>query len=345
MPTLSSVLTDYHALSKVEQNAFLSSVLSSSPVGMNLKEYLEAKRFAKGRVCPHCGSVHVVRNGKRPDGTQRYLCGDCKKGFVSSTKSIVEKSHKPLVVWDKFFECMMSGDTLYLCSVKCGISKNTAFAWRHKVLDALRSNYENIQLDGIVEADETFFSVSYKGNHTGSTTFVMPRAPHRGGRAVHKRGLSNDKVCVPCAVDLTGTAYAKVSNLARVKIAGLHAVLDNKITENSTLVTDKASAYRQFATDNSLNLKQLKAGKPMVKGIYTIQHINSYHSQLKKFMKKFNSVATKYLNNYLIWNIMMVYAQRDFKNNKAKVMAVALSSVYTEYNKDIGKRDNLPILA
>ena len=191
---------------------------------------------------------------------------------------------------------------------------------------------------------KTFFSVSYKGNHVGSTTFVMPRAPHRGGKTVHKRGLSNEKVCVPCAVDLTGVAYAKVSNLARVKIAGLHAVLDNKINENSTLVTDKASAYRKFATDNSINLKQLKAGKT-VKGMYTIQHVNSYHSQLKKFMHNFNSVATKYLNNYLIWNILMINGKHDFDNKKDKVMAQALSSIYSEYNKDISKRDNLPILA
>ena len=132
--------------------------------------------------------------------------------------------------------------------------------------------------------------------------------------------------------------------MARVKIAGLHAVLDNKINENSTLVTDKASAYRKFATDNSINLKQLKAGKT-VKGMYTIQHVNSYHSQLKKFMHNFNSVATKYLNNYLIWNILMINGKHDFDNKKDKVMAQALSSIYSEYNKDISKRDNLPILA
>ncbi len=84
---------------------------------------------------------------------------------------------------------------------------------------------------------------------------------------------------------------------------------------------------------------------PMVKGIYTIQDINAYHSQLKTFMKKFHSVTTKYLNNYLIWNITMIYTQHDFEGQKTKVMAVALSSIYTEYNKDIGKRDNLPILA
>ncbi len=84
---------------------------------------------------------------------------------------------------------------------------------------------------------------------------------------------------------------------------------------------------------------------PMVKGIYTIQDINAYYSQLKTFMKKFHRVTIKYLNNYLIWNITMIYTQHDFEGQKAKVMAVALSSIYTEYNKDIGKRDNLPILA
>ncbi len=35
----------------------------------------------------------------------------------------------------------------------------------------------------------------------------------------------------------------------------------------------------------------------------------------------------------------------DFEGQKAKVIAVVLSSIYTEYNKAIGKRDNLPILA
>ncbi len=84
---------------------------------------------------------------------------------------------------------------------------------------------------------------------------------------------------------------------------------------------------------------------PMVKGIYTIQDINAYHSQLKTFIKKFHSAAAKYLNNYLIGNVTMIYTQHDFEGQTAKMMAVALSSIYTEYSNDIGKRDNLPILA
>jgi hypothetical protein len=32
-----------------------------------------------------------------------------------------------------------------------------------------------VVLEGIVEADETFFAISYKGNHKKSKTFKMPR--------------------------------------------------------------------------------------------------------------------------------------------------------------------------
>lgn len=36
-------------------------------------------------------------------------------------------------------------------------------------------------------------------------------------------------------------------------------------------------------------------------GIYYIQHINALHSNLKKWMERFNGVATKYINNYIKW--------------------------------------------
>ena len=40
-------------------------------------------------------------------------------------------------------------------------------------------------LDGIIEADETFFAISYKGNHSKSKTFAMPRKAHKRGHSTH----------------------------------------------------------------------------------------------------------------------------------------------------------------
>lgn len=44
--------------------------------------------------------------------------------------------------------------------------------------------------------------------------------------------------------------------------------------------------------------KSRKRGKHK-EGIYHIQHINAIHSKLKKWMDRFNVVATKYISNYI----------------------------------------------
>ncbi len=196
---------------------------------------------------------------------------------------------------------MMNGFSIRKTAEICGIHRNTAFYWRHKILDALQNMANSVKLNGIIEVDETFFSVSYKGSHN------LPRQAHKRGGEVHIRGLSREKVCVPCAVNRSGLSIAKTSNLGRVSTQAIHNVYDGRIVQDSTIVTDKASAYIRFAEANELNLVQLKNGVAK-KGIYNIQHINNYHSRLKKFMNNFNGVSTKYLNNYLIWNNFVNYA-------------------------------------
>ena len=36
---------------------------------------------ARADRCAHCGSADVVRDGKRGDGVQKYLCRSCGKRF------------------------------------------------------------------------------------------------------------------------------------------------------------------------------------------------------------------------------------------------------------------------
>ena len=174
----------------------------------------------------------------------------------------------------------------------CEIHRNTAFNWRHKILDALQDIEDNVVLDGIVEADETFFAISYKGNHSNGGSFTMPRKPHKRGKEIHTRGLSKEQVCVACAVNRNGKSIGKVSNLGRISTKNVEDVLGDRIDENSTLVTDEMNAYVKFAKNRGINLVQIKGGKSK-KGIYNVQRVNSYHSSLSRFMRGFNGVATK----------------------------------------------------
>ena len=311
---------------------------------ISIEEFVTKERFANGRVCPVCGATHVVRNGKRKDGTQKYICKDCGKSFVITTNSIVSGTRKDLNVWIKYVDCMLNGFSVRKAAEECGIHRNTAFAWRHKILDALQNMANDVILDGIVEADENFFTISYKGNHKKSKKFTMPREPHKRGNSTHVRGLSSEKVCVPCAVNRSGMSIAKVSNTGRVSTKDLHEIYDGRIDPSATLVTDKMNSYVRFSNANGIELVQLKTGKAK-KGIYNIQHINSYHSQLKRFMKGFNGVSTKYLNNYLVWHNFVNYAKETNAEKRGILLSYVLTTLKTDRNSSLSDRTALQLVA
>ncbi len=49
-------------------------------------EEVKEFRFSKGKVCSHCNSELISRNGKY-NGNQRYICKDCRKTFSDFTNS------------------------------------------------------------------------------------------------------------------------------------------------------------------------------------------------------------------------------------------------------------------
>ena len=345
MSAIKDILDKIDKLSPADQERLKTILFSKTfTKSISIEEFVTKERFANGRVCPVCGATHVVRNGKRKDGTQKYICKDCGKSFVITTNSIVSGTRKDLNVWIKYVDCMLNGFSVRKAAEECGIHRNTAFAWRHKILDALQNMANDVILDGIVEADETFFTISYKGNHKKSKKFTMPREPHKRGNSTHVRGLSSEKVCVPCAVNRSGMSIAKVSNTGRVSTKDLHEIYDGRIDPSATLVTDKMNSYVRFSNANGIELVQLKTGKAK-KGIYNIQHINSYHSQLKRFMKSFNGVSTKHLNNYLIWHNFVNYAKESDVEKRAILLSYVLTTLKTDRNSSLSDRPALPLVA
>lgn len=345
MSAIKDILDKIDKLSPTDQERLKTILLSKTfTTSMEIKDFVTKERFANGRVCPVCGAIHVVRNGRRADGTQKYICKDCGKSFVITTNSIVSGTRKDFKVWVQYIDCMLNGFSVRKAAEECGIHRNTAFAWRHKILDALQNMADAVTLDGIVEADETFFAISYKGNHKKSKKFTMPREPHQRGHSTHVRGLSSEKVCVPCAVNRNGMSIAKISNTGRVSTKDLHRLYDGRIDPSATLVTDKMNSYVRFSNTNGIELVQLKTGKSQ-KGIYNIQHINSYHSQLKRFMKGFNGVSTKYLNNYLVWHNFVNYAKETKAEKRDILLAYVLSTLKTERNSSLSDRPALPLVA
>lgn len=150
-------------LSVEEKNELLERIVGvEKSTSQSKEEYLTEKRFADGVKCPYCNGKHIQRNGKAR-GYQQYICVDCKKYFSATTNTIISCTKLPLEKWNKYIECMMTNLSIRKCAEICGINKNTAFLWRHKILDALQSMAESVVLNGIVEGDETFFSALVQG--------------------------------------------------------------------------------------------------------------------------------------------------------------------------------------
>src|SRR5438309_965716 len=69
------------------------------------REYLEAIRWPRGAVCPHCQNADTKRIWKLEADPARkirpglYECAACGKQFTVTVNTIFEDSHVPLRKW------------------------------------------------------------------------------------------------------------------------------------------------------------------------------------------------------------------------------------------------------
>jgi transposase-like protein len=206
--------------------------------------------------------------------------------------------------------------------------------WRHKILDSFRNSDRTI-MNGVVEADERFFNLSYKGRKLKNFTYPNERRPRRRGSSIFKRGLSKEKVCVPCVIERESkSSISKIGGLGKPCIKTIESVLKDRIKEKSVLCTDKEKSYIKFSKSHELEHIRFEDVKSKKK-VYHIQTINSFHIRLKNFMRSFNGVSTKYLNNYLTWNSLIHANSSSFDKIWCKVLINVGRTLY----KDVCSRE------
>ena len=245
----------------------------------------------KTHKCPRCGSTNVRKFGTIK-GLQRFDCRDCCKKYNALTGTPLAHLHKRNQ-WLNMASALNDSVSLDKTAKRCNIAHSPAFRWRHIFLKTA-SHEMSETLDGIVEADETYFPRSHKGKHDDEQE---PRK--RGG--IKGRGLSRNFVGVLVAVDrLGGIIDGILDNSSSRAIA---KVLRNHITPKSKLCIDGGSALWGFASQNNLSCATMPSGRYVCEyePIFHIQTVNAYHSRLKGWIQRFRGVATKYLHSYLGW--------------------------------------------
>ena len=246
--------------------------------------------------CPYCGHTKYVRFGK-DKCAQRYKCKSCKRSFTEYTGTWMAGLHRKDKI-DAYLDLMVEEKSLDKIKDALCINKKTAFDWRHKILASLSETGRD-DFTGITESDETFFFNSEKGRE------VTGRNARKRGGSLKKKGIDRDRVAVIVTQDRKSVMDLTVATMGNIKKTDLENAIGSRIKPEKTILCSDASVtYKGFAMDRKLEHRALKGIiKQRVKeGVYHIQHVNSTHNRLKKWIDgTFWGVSTKYLQQYLNW--------------------------------------------
>ena len=284
-------------------------VESKSQVLENVRQ--ELREVNSQPVCIHCGHEKVYKRGFYK-GIQQLSCAKCKRWFSEISGTPLKGIHKR-DNWQEYIRLMQEGGTIKGIAKQMGISIETSFRWRHKILAALAEK-EVQKLGEIVECDEMEFVMNNKGE-------VLDRPARKCASDANKPSHmeTTRRVQVIVAVDREGHKVARVIEAERINSKHVQKSIGKKLNKGCTLITDKHSAYVKYTKDlKTINHKTIKASeqKKSTDKVTNIQRVNQTHKEIRDFMKKFcGGVGTKYLQNYLNWYLN----QKTFKMSDKKL--------------------------
>lgn len=231
-------------------------------------------------ICPYCGSKHIRKHGFTKDGKQRYRCS-CKKTFILQRNTLMYWSRLSCIQWKTIICSTLNNDSLERIAALAGISVTYAFYCRHKVMYVLvQLMNEDILLDE-AELDETYINYQEEG-------YI------RKG----KRGISEDKIGIACAIDKYDHTVLYVADRGRPTSKTLIDIFDKKMTHGMTIISDSQRSYHPLMRHLKEDWKKIPSRKKEVDG-YTLERINDLHEEIKTFFRGKRNVMTHYLLGYL----------------------------------------------
>lgn len=248
----------------------------------------------KKKPCPYCKSEKVLKRGKQK-GVQMYQCKMCIKWYSETTGTPLWDI-KLKAKWQGYLRCMEQGMSLKAIAEELEICIQTSFNWRHKILSSL-SRFTPEKLSGEIESDEFEISISKKGCKT------MDRKSRKRGTDFKRNKHEGVTVIqVVTAVERGGEMFLKAVESKRLTTEEITKAFDGRLADGAILITDAHPSYKSFAKENPLLIHKTFIAKDHTsktdKKVH-VQTVNHTHRELKDFLRRFNGVSSKYLQNYL----------------------------------------------
>jgi len=292
--------------------------------------FVEARIWANGVTCPHCGNADEAKIGKLAGKSTRpgvRKCYACRKPFTVKVGTIFESSHAPLHLWLQAIFLMSSskkGISTQQLKRTLGVAMKTAWFMGHRIREAMREGgFGPLGGNGmIVEADETYY-----GNKSGERAEVRPST----GKPYKNRTRISDKRAILGLIERGGKV--RTFHVAQATKFNVAALVTENVHHESALMTDESRLYngmdQVFASHGTATHS---AGEYVRAGGIHSNTIESYFSVFKRGMRGvYQHCDEKHLHRYL--------AEFDFRHNNRVALGIGdVSRAANILSGAVGKR-------
>lgn len=266
--------------------------------------YVEARVWANGRVCPHCGTVD--RSGALKGKSVRigtYKCYACRKPFTVKIGTIFEGSHIAMRDWLTAIHLIAAskkGISATQLHRTLGITLKTAWFMAMRIREAMKDT-DTTPMGGegmTVEADETYIGGKEKNKHARKRT-----KGNIGGTG---------KEIVFSLVERNGRVRSQ--HIPHVSADTLRPILKAQLDSRTFLMTDDAGQYRHMNRDFVHQSVNHGIGE-YVRGTAHTNTVENYFSILKRGITgTYHHVSQQHLHRYLV--------EFDFRHNNRIALGV-----------------------
>lgn len=286
------------------------------------REWLEARIWTKGPVCPHCGVVDqaTLMKGEttRPG---LYQCNACREPFTVTVGTLYERSHIPLHKWLAATHLLMAskkGMSALQISRMLGVSYKSTWFMMHRIRESLRENgIDPIGGDGkTVEMDEAYVGGLEKNKHRN-------KRKHAGGGC-------KGKEAVFALVERGGSVRS--FHVPTVNAKTLGPILREQVKQASALMSDESVTAQSLGAEWGNHQAVNHSIGEYVRGNAHTNTIEGYFSIMKRGIHGvYHHVSPAHLKRYL--------AEYDYRYNERLALGVSDAERMAKSVKGIvGKR-------
>ena len=252
-------------------------------------EYVEARIWANGRACPHCGTVG--QSSKMQGKSTRigsYKCYACRSKFTVKVGTIFEDTKLPLRIWFGAIFLIASskkGISSHQLKRMLGITIKSAWFLSHRIREAMKHDGGVFSAGGIVEADATYVGGKEKNRH-------------RSKRNKNTIGGVN-KECVFSLVQRGGGVRS--FHIPSVNAANIKPILESQLNLKKThLMTDGERLFKNLAPMVGKHEYTSHEAGEYVRGDVHSNTAEGYFSILKRgIIGTFHHVSAQHLQRYV----------------------------------------------